>query len=98
MPVFQNGRDTSDDWLLRFQADNATTNDTTASRGRSIDTVLVAWTSGSFGHVIRIPGAPPGSCFTAKDWLGRALPDVCAGDRGLHVNVTDAPVYLRNIV
>ena len=95
LPVFQNGRDASDDWLLRFQApagDSSASGTSSASDTAPVDTVLVAWTSGSFGHVIRIPGGS--GCFSAADWVGNALPEVCAGDRGLHVNVTDAPVFL----
>jgi hypothetical protein len=91
VPVFQNGRTTSDDWLLRFQQKAA---DAAAGTSR---TVLVAWTSGSFGHVVRVPGGS--GCWAVADWLGRAQPQICGGvehgdPRGVHLNVTDAPLFL----
>ena len=79
--VFQSGHNTEDDWVLLFQR-----------AGAAPATLLVAWTSASFGHVTRLPGGE--GCYSAHDWLGRPLPDVCHDPRGLHVQLSDGPTYL----
>ena len=81
LPVFQNGMNTGDDWVLLFKSDNG-------------GVLLVAWTSAAFLHVLRIPGVEPGACFAQTSYLGDALPTRCHDPRGMHVNVTNAPVYL----
>jgi hypothetical protein len=46
-----------------------------ASPGTEHQTLLVGWTSGSFGHVARIPGVDgsPTTCFSVQDYLGNTL-------------------------
>ena len=61
-------------------------------------TLLVAWTSADFEHVVRLPGVyTEGQCWRRTSMLGDQLGNVCHDHRGLHVNVSAAPVYLRRI-
>ena len=86
--VFQNGIDTSDDFVLLFASDAG-------------DLLLVAWTSSDFQHIVRIPGVVrDGECFMQSGMLGATMGDdplarsLCHDPRGLHVNVSGAPRYL----
>ena len=81
LPVFQNGMDTSDDWVLLFRSDAG-------------GVLLVAWTTAQFVHVVRIPGVEAGASFAQTGMFGEARPTLRHDPRGLHVNVTGAPVYL----
>ena len=88
IPVFQNGVDTSDDWVLLYRA---------SGDDRAI--VLVAWTSADFGHVVRLPAVyEDGECWTVTSMLGKTMSNICHDPRGLHVNVTSAPIYLTRII
>lgn len=79
VPVYQNGMATWDDNVLRFYNSDG-------------DTAIAAWTSGSFQHVIRLPGGA--GCWNVYSWLGHQLPDICEDPRGIHLNVSSAPLYL----
>lgn len=81
LPVFQNGRDTNDDWVLQFR------HPTTSA------VAFAAWTSASFGHIARIPGQGAG-CYAVVNWLGEPQTQLCNDPRGLHLMLTDAPQYL----
>ena len=61
--------------------------------GGNATTLLVTWTSASFGHVARIPGIDNG-CFAVYNYMGSAQPAICHDPRGLHVELTNAPQYL----
>ena len=56
--------------------------------------LLVAWTTAQFLHVVRIPGVEAGASFAQTGMFGEARPTLRHDPRGLHVNVTGAPVYL----
>lgn len=77
--AYQSGYTTSDDHVLLFANDAG-------------DTQIAAWTSASFPHVIRIPGGR--GCWSVTDFMGTTMPQVCEDPRGIHVNVTDGPLYL----
>jgi beta-glucosidase-like glycosyl hydrolase len=89
IPVFQNGVDTSDDWVLLYRAS-----------GDSKAIVLVAWTSSDFEHVVRLPAVyEQGECWKVTTMLGdTTTPNICHDPRGLHVNVSSAPMYLTRII
>ena len=63
IPVFQNGVDTDDDWVLLYRAN---------SDDRML--LLVAWTSSDIGHVVRLPAVfQQGECWSpsssSSSWL-----------------------------
>ena len=89
LPVFQNGINTDDDFVLLYASEDGS------------DALLVAWTSSDFGHVVRLPGVvDEGACFAQSGMFGDRMgkdplsSTVCHDPRGLHVNVTSAPRYL----
>ena len=83
----------TDDFVLSFAAPSG-------------DLLLVAWTSASFEHVVRLPGVR--GCWEVTDWRGRPMPAICSSRSGhaplgstandTHVSVTSAPLYLRQAV
>merc|ERR1711990_875075 len=59
IPVFQNGIDTEDDFVLLYASES----------GDAI--LLVAWTSSDFAHIARIPGVTKeGECFSQSGMFG----------------------------
>ena len=80
----------TDDWVLSFAAPGG-------------DLLLVAWTSASFEHVVRLPGVR--GCWQVTDFLGRPQPQICSSRSGhapqgsvandTHVSVSPSPIYLR---
>ena len=89
IPVFQNGVNTNDDWVVLYRANYDE---------RAL--VLVAWTSSDFEHIVRLPAVyEKGECWQRVGMLGEVMTDVCHDNRGLHLNVSSAPIYLiRRIV
>jgi hypothetical protein len=81
----------TDDWVLSFL------------NQKTGDLLLVAWTSASFEHVLRLPGVR--GCWRLADWSGRPLAPICAARSGhsplgsaandTYISVTSAPLYLR---
>jgi hypothetical protein len=53
---------------------------------------LAAWTTAKEPKTITIPSVP--AKFHAVSYLGEKLPDLSATEKGLTINVSDAPVYL----
>jgi hypothetical protein len=97
-PIFQNGRNTDDDWLLVFDKQKEAAANKSAIVLDAGSRLLVVWTSASFGHVVRIPGGM--GCYAAFDWLGRPVgPNgkICEDPRGFHVNATSSPTYLVSL-
>eukprot|EP00656_Telonema_subtile_P034507 TRINITY_DN38584_c0_g1_i1.p1 TRINITY_DN38584_c0_g1~~TRINITY_DN38584_c0_g1_i1.p1 ORF type:complete len:316 (+),score=46.39 TRINITY_DN38584_c0_g1_i1:264-1211(+) len=82
LPVFQAGISAEDDFVLLYRSADE----------QSV--LLVAWTSSGFSHVLRLPGVGPGECFAQQDMMGAKQAQVCHDPRGLHANVTSAPLYL----
>ena len=80
----------ADDWVLSFASPSG-------------DLLLVAWSSASFEHVLRLPGVR--GCWQVNDWSGRPREPICAARSGhapqgsaaneTHISVTSAPLYLR---
>jgi hypothetical protein len=81
VPIWQQSAGTDDDWLFVYHSDDG-------------GVLLVAWTTATFPHITRIPGVAPGSCFSQTGMMGEVLPQLCHDHRGLHVNVSAAPVSL----
>jgi hypothetical protein len=79
----------TDDWVLSFAS----------PRG---DLLLVAWTSASFEHVLRLPGVR--GCWEVTEWSGKPRAPICSSRSGhaptgsvandTHISVTSAPLYL----
>ena len=80
IPTFQDGATTNDEYVFQFQ---------NQSTGK---TVLAAWSMAGFPHITRLPGGR--GCYDTIDHLGNELLVVCEDPRGLHLNLTQAPIYL----
>jgi hypothetical protein len=57
--------------------------------------VFAAWSTSGFPHITRLPGLR--GCWDVVDHLGAARPRICEDNRGIHVNLTDAPQYLTSV-
>jgi len=80
IPTFQDGATTADEYVLKFE--NKTT-------GRI---VLAAWSLAGFPHITRLSGGR--GCFDVFDLYGNNLNIVCEDPRGIHLNLTQSPIYL----
>jgi len=80
IPTFQDGATTDDEYVLKFE--NITTS----------KIVLAAWSLSGFPHVSRLPGGR--GCYDVFDLYGNSLEKICEDSRGLHLNLTQSPMYL----
>ena len=89
-PTFQDGSDVSDEYVLEFE-------ERLAGGGRA--TIFAAWSTSTFPHVTRLPGVL--GCYAISDMMGEPIAQTCDdgghNHYGIHVNVSDAPIYIRSI-